>query len=113
MASANTNPLGGGTCNLSVNVLEGERSILGKLAFREGISTGQLVRRLIGEGLTVEDPELARRYRATRRERRLRGFGICVMGALVLWQSFAAELSPRRGTWFRKPVNVVRKDESA
>jgi hypothetical protein len=87
MASANTNPIGGGTCNLSVNMLDGERSILGKLACREGISTGQLVRRLIGEGLTIEDPDLAKRYQAARVQRYVRNISMVVTTSIVLWQS--------------------------
>jgi len=112
MASANTNPIGGGTCNLSTNLLVEERSILGKLAFRKGISTGQLVRRLIGQGLAIEDPDLAKSYKAARLSRYSRYLGLFALGTMIIWQSMFVELSPRRGNWFRQPVTVVRRKEA-
>ncbi len=48
-----TNPIGSGTCNLSVNVPKAWRRYLGRLAFRGDMSLGELVRRMIARASHV------------------------------------------------------------
>lgn len=61
-----TNPIGQGTTNVSVNLRQAERNLLGRLAHEDDRSIGSLVRRLILRGLEVENPELAAKLREIR-----------------------------------------------
>lgn len=48
-----TNPIGPGTCNLSVNAPKSWRRFLGRKAYQMNISMGELVRRLVLTGSHV------------------------------------------------------------
>lgn len=48
-----TNPLGAGTCNLSVNVPKSWRRLLGRIAFTLDVSMGEVVRRMIARAAYV------------------------------------------------------------
>lgn len=60
-----TNPIGHGTCNLTVNVQLTVRATLGRFANLLDVSMGELCRRLIAAGAHV-----ARAFRIAQRERR-------------------------------------------
>jgi hypothetical protein len=64
-----THPIGSGTCNVAVNMLAEERLVLGRLAFRRGISTGELIRRLIDHAIQAEDLASARALQRVRSAR--------------------------------------------
>jgi hypothetical protein len=54
-----TNPIGKGTVNVPVNMLEQERRILGQLAMADDRSLGEFIRRLVVTGLRTTNPGAA------------------------------------------------------
>lgn len=69
-----THPMGAGTVNLSVNMRQEERLIIGQSAFKriqrgEFRSVGDFVRGMVLQGLEQVDSESAARLRAIRPER--------------------------------------------
>ena len=65
-----THGIGKGTCNLPVNLIHDERSVLVKLAIQQDISLGAVVRAFIHEGIRRADPAAASRLVDLRRQRR-------------------------------------------
>jgi hypothetical protein len=64
-----THQLGAGTVNIALNVTREERSILGRMAFASGCSTGEFLRRKLRLGIAQTDPEAAKRLARLRRDR--------------------------------------------
>ncbi len=92
--SPNTNAIGTGTCNFPINIRTDQKSFLARLAMGEGISTGELIRRLIELGLKVKDGELAAQYKDIARcAQRLI---ILAAGLIVVWQSVSGSMDVQR-----------------
>jgi hypothetical protein len=64
-----TNAIGSGTCNLPINMLTEERAIIGRLATRHNLATGEYLRRIIRRGVALSDPEEAKKLAKLRRQR--------------------------------------------
>jgi hypothetical protein len=62
------NPVGKGTVNISVNLLETERKILGRLALADDRSLGDFIRRLVITGLRTTNPVAAADMETARRK---------------------------------------------
>lgn len=83
-----TNPLGTGTCNLSVNVPTDERQVIGQLAFRLGFkSVGDFMRHLVLSGLEREDTQSAQTVREIRRRYYGAAMLVLFLSAIVLGHS--------------------------
>jgi hypothetical protein len=65
-----SNPPGKGTVNLSINLFEGERTILVKLAIQKNQSLGAFMRDLACDGLRSVCPVSAETFRSVRRTAR-------------------------------------------
>ena len=65
-----THAIGPGTVNVTLNLLQAERMLLGKLAAAEDRSLGRYIRDLAHEGLRHRNPELADQLTEVRRRRR-------------------------------------------
>lgn len=89
------NPLGDGTKNMSVCVLDAEHEAYGKLACKKGISRNKLVRRALSALLLIEDPEEWRRIEMVRKARA--GLVIFVAGLAVAWVSISGTSRIERG----------------
>ena len=59
--------IGTGTVNISVNVPLDERDVIGKAAFRKGLSIGSYMKRLVLLGMAVDDPARADELREVRK----------------------------------------------
>lgn len=66
-----TNQPGKGTVNVPVNWLAEERATLGRIAVKNDLSLGALIRRLTIEGLAQSEPGLASSMIEARRTRSL------------------------------------------
>jgi hypothetical protein len=93
-----TNPIGSGTCNVPVNMLTDERSIIGRLAFERGISQGEYLRRVIRRGIALSDPISAKRMAQLRRARHVIGLALLAAGLLFVGSSVT----------MRRPARIVR-----
>jgi len=60
-------PIGKGTANVAVNLLDAEKSILGRLALAEDRSLGDFIRRTVVIGLRATYPAAASEMEAARR----------------------------------------------
>jgi len=65
-----THPQGKGTSNVAVNLLNAEKSLLGRLAAADDRSLGDFIRRLTMTGLRVSHPTAALELDAIRRAHR-------------------------------------------
>lgn len=65
-----THHIGEGTVNVSLNLLDEERQVFGRLAVVEDRSLGDLVRRLAVEGLRASHPEQHAKLIEARRSHR-------------------------------------------
>jgi hypothetical protein len=63
-----TNPIGKGTQNVTVNLLDEEKRILGRLALADDRSLSEFMRRLMLTGLRTLNPEMAARMDEVRRK---------------------------------------------
>lgn len=101
-----THALGKGTVNLNVNILSEERSILGKLAFIEDMSTGAFVRRLLKKALAAEHPKaLEEIEEARKRRKQIISGAVCALALLV---SVAESFVDGDGSRFRKASRSVK-----
>ena len=97
-----TNPIGTGTCNLTLNIPVDERAVLGKLAFQAGAkSVGDFLRSLVLRGLENQNATAARQVREIRR----RYYG----GALLVL--FVAALACGGSQEMRRASSRVRRIE--
>lgn len=107
-----TNPIGRGTCNLSINVQAPARLALGRLAFAKGQAMGELVRELIADRL-----ELALKRREISAGAALEalealgragrnGLMVALLGACLF--SAMPRPSSRRGGGARRPAACLR-----
>jgi len=62
------NPVGKGTSNVSVNLLDAEKLILGRLALADDRSLGDFIRRLVITGLRTTNPTAASDMETARRK---------------------------------------------
>ena len=65
-----THPQGKGTTNVAVNLLDAEKSLLGRLAAADDRSLGDYIRRLTMTGLRTANPTAAAELEAIRRAHR-------------------------------------------
>lgn len=73
---------------LSLQLLKREKRLIGQAAISKGYrSVGEYVRSLIQQGLEIEDPALAERYKAARKLRYIQTLSITLITSVVLWQS--------------------------
>ena len=98
-----TNSIGTGTCNVPVNMLEDERAILGRLAFKRDCSTGEFIRRLIRRGLALSHPDEAKQLAEIRRARRA-----LTLSALLVASLFFSETQLPRATRVRNQNSIRR-----
>ena len=61
-----SHPLGKGTVNVGINLLDQERKILGRLALADDRSLGDFMRRLLVTGLRSTNPNAAREMEEAR-----------------------------------------------
>ena len=98
MASPNTHPIAGDTCNLSINALRTQRQIIARAAFEEEKSMGQFLREVIELGLKAKSKAIASAWHSERVRRFSQGANLCVFGSLVVWQSIFGEFDNYRRT---------------
>lgn len=63
----NTNPLGKGTSNLGINLVDAEKQIWAKLAFVDDRSASEFIRRMALIGLRSQNNDAANQIEAIRR----------------------------------------------
>jgi hypothetical protein len=99
-----TNAIGSGTCNLPINLLTEERAIIGRLAGRSNLATGEYLRRIIRRGVALSDPEEAKKLAKLRRQR---------IGSALQLAIFLVWLASGDGEAIRTPRSVRgRKNET-
>lgn len=64
-----TNPVGKGTRNVAVNLLDEEHRILGRLAMKDDRSLGDFIRRQLMMGLRMSNPDAALEMEMARKKR--------------------------------------------
>jgi hypothetical protein len=100
--------MGAGTINLSLNLLNAERAIIGQLATENDESIGHFLRRHLIRSLEKENPAAARRLIEVRRQRR--AAALLVVGMLAVAASFAPDsrMDLRRPSTTRSIARVLR-----
>jgi len=106
-----TNPIAGDAERLSVQLLKKEKSLIGQASNAKGYrSLGDYVRQLLIQGLEVEDPELAAKYKSVRFHRYVRSIVMCIVVGLTIWQSMTAGFDIRRSKTFKRLGFLARKE---
>jgi hypothetical protein len=100
-----SNPIGTGTCNLSVNVPKDVRTVLGQAAFAADKSLGEFLKlHVIPAGLEAIDPIAAAKVRE-----HLRGYYGALLTVIFLWAFCAGALPDVRRTSTR--TRITREEE--
>lgn len=105
-----TNPIGSGTCNVSINLPVDERAELGRLAFQSGSkSVGDFLRSLLLTGLEHKDAAAAQRIREIRRIY----YSASLLGLFLSTLAFGDHIDLRRSrSGLRVRVEEVREGEA-
>lgn len=95
------------TCNVTVNLPKDEAAILGRLAFSQDRSRGNLIKKLLLQALEVEAPNAAARVKEIRRQRK--AAVLLAVGLFSLLPAFDDDDAARQGRAQKTRIVQVSK----